>query len=1856
MKISQQTLSFIVFLGLIFSCLGLTDVTQVLYAQDDQQEEEIVPDGIPPLSKRVSLLDVPVSVYPLNRSGSVPDIKFQELYEIKIMLEDKTPNRPGLDLEDFLPLTNSALTSGISLFKESGSQTGFNYSADSQSSDIPVNLREAPIIERDEDNGIIMITFRPQIGGFSTQLNVFFDQFPDFYIVGQTSLNLLQGDRFEASIPENGITISQKNNPLQQYTLYPDRFPSDYFLDVNPEFAVPAVFEGDIIQILSTVQETDNSNRIDISSEPRSVLGFDLIGREDKEYFVKEVKVNFYGVSLQALAPLMKQWSPSGFFPNPIETPTFFLSPYFYNRPENEFGELLTQTTVSEAETTLTMPLDWATGDPNPTFMMGMDNLQSHVTSYVSFGPRKPFADLQFPRIFSPDIFESFSASKLGGIFLFRELGGTKGQYDPGVDHLIKLDEANFRIEPLAIAPEEVQLVTSPHRNLLRRLMPSNPGGVVSSLLPFLFEDSNLGEQLFGITPDVLPVEAEEPRPPLGSLECYDDPDCFFFDQLINIEKPFLGLTEGQVRYLTAFTGENGKTNAEELFGFPMVYGFTFVLPVARDNAMTDLLAPNSRTGDAAGADIYVGIKTSENMRNLDSFIPFIQPMDVVVGSNASGFTQGATQGVDDFQSVSSIGLGRKNTRKTTALIGRPRPRVGFTDLTQPTENHPGNNNILFDRSLGSPVKPVIGINLIDFGQNANLMENPAGYNTTTLDNFFTESTVLGEMIIEILPGQLSALNPLIFAPIPQELGISLSGSGISSSHSIAMYADDDTPPGDLIDNDQDGLIDEEIYNLMDDDGDGLIDEDLGDGDEAGENGVFDENDDMLPFYQDAINFSGVSASFDQAQYLFPPNDQAQYEGYFELIIDEDADVEYGDGSILPLTEGGTWFAELDFRVLNYESWSTLRPAIFPLQFNRTLTFDPTPAPDYGAVRYNMGTYPALDGFPGTEPKVDLIDFVSILRGMGGDFEVFPYMPEDLFIEVDGAPQWMLTLASEDNTIPLIADPDGDPYRSFALSMVHALRVPDPSLGFIRVGRVPMVVQVTDDEGGEVGQDPQGENIGTDAGDDPYTQFGIFIELDGDINDYIENNLFDPLTEAYENAREAITEYNEELEASQGEDGGDPPDAPDVVEVNITDPYEALGLNGFLGGDEGDIDYETNYMYELQLPDENFGPLKGDDYFITVRASDEAEVNDSFRMRISSGRRSSEFTEVDPQSGDVQEAIQPGRGISYHSFMETEYEEFFPNVFRSQITTNPIVVRSANVAPEFRFISPGTGQNIANAEFEFQISFEAEDPDNVAEIQLFVDDNNQDFDGTFIPGALLQEGFSTGFTMNMREDIPNFDPTQSYYIYARIDDKVNDPVYVYASSAVTTIAGAQGGGGTGGGSQTIVVHGDLTNQMDYIKLSGDGRVFNLGEAPNFPTAETTGRAVDMEVTDLFSGQLILQEDGRIVAAGDIGPFQTKLQPNGEILFDEENVAFYKNSTAGGELIVGPTAGQMTIEHARDIEVDWDNAAIYVLDGDGDMVFYGAEANRNLVPEGLGLDLYRDMELTPDGGTLYFLSGNGMLFEVGNGTSIGTWSDLTQDDIYRDMELLTNEQAVTGILITDDSGNRVAVGSAGDNLASLPLPTEIEPGTVRQVKLFPGREDILALMEGSGQVHILAEPDVEIPDTIDQFQFADQPGLDDDRIVDMETTAVDLQSVVASVNAILEGFQGEMSSKVMPLVSPDYKARSGADSAGLKQALESMFEFYEIRSFAKSTRVDNPFTITNQGDIVTASVTYDFYGWYPYLEATTVEAEADGETAASVEAHLYPIFADQNISIRKIHDGRGWNVEFWKINNLGREFE
>jgi hypothetical protein len=188
------------------------------------------------------------------------------------------------------------------------------------------------------------------------------------------------------------------------------------------------------------------------------------------------------------------------------------------------------------------------------------------------------------------------------------------------------------------------------------------------------------------------------------------------------------------------------------------------------------------------------------------------------------------------------------------------------------------------------------------------------------------------------------------------------------------------------------------------------------------------------------------------------------------------------------------------------------------------------------------------------------------------------------------------------------------------------------------------------------------------------------------------------------------------------------------------------------------------------------------------------------------------------------------------------------------------------------------------------------------------------------------------------------------------------------------------------------------------------------------------------------------------------------------------------------------------------------------------------------------------------------------------------------------------------------------------------------------------------------VHILTNEEQVIVPT-DLLIFSDQPGLDDDIIVDTETTSINLQSVVASVRDIIDGYNQENMSQIMAHVSPDYQDNTGADFVGLQKSLSSFFELYEVQNYSISNANPNNFIVVNQGDTITAQVIVDISLWTPTVFYEVPEVEQDSVAGTYEGMFLFSdtrVSFDQTITLREVSDGRGWSVELYEIRNYGRQ--
>jgi hypothetical protein len=291
-----------------------------------------------------------------------------------------------------------------------------------------------------------------------------------------------------------------------------------------------------------------------------------------------------------------------------------------------------------------------------------------------------------------------------------------------------------------------------------------------------------------------------------------------------------------------------------DIFGIrAFQYSIPIALPLGEEEILERALFPSDNTGTNRGADFFVTISTSEAIRGLDAFIAYIAQDDIKMKRNLGA---GIQRPIPSLAKITT----ETQPEHVNLMVSRPQPRAGFTDLAV-------NNPIIRQRGDGWSGQPksVIGINIVDYGQNHVIAPIPGdGYGGWDLESYFNQSVVIDAISVRLLGEATPEYNPRILQeqsqtpPLDNELGLLDVG--------VSIWMDDDTPVGDFEDNDGDGLTDEELVNLLDDDMDGVIDEDdFGDEDGVGTNGVFDRTiDNPFPFYleQRALVPLNVSAFF----------------------------------------------------------------------------------------------------------------------------------------------------------------------------------------------------------------------------------------------------------------------------------------------------------------------------------------------------------------------------------------------------------------------------------------------------------------------------------------------------------------------------------------------------------------------------------------------------------------------------------------------------------------------------------------------------------------------------------------------------------------------------------------------------------------------------------------------------------------------------------------------------------------------------------------------------------------------------------------------------------------------------------
>lgn len=155
-----------------------------------------------------------------------------------------------------------------------------------------------------------------------------------------------------------------------------------------------------------------------------------------------------------------------------------------------------------------------------------------------------------------------------------------------------------------------------------------------------------------------------------------------------------------------------------------------------------------------------------------------------------------------------------------------------------------------------------------------------------------------------------------------------------------------------------------------------------------------------------------------------------------------------------------------------------------------------------------------------------------------------------------------------------------------------------------------------------------------------------------------------------------------------------------------------------------------------------------------------------------------------PVSGSELTSIQWSAITGTHTiWIEIEAEN---GIVESNLTNN-IASKTVTVndPPTIAINSPPTG--ITTVDSTYSISWIADDPDDEANIELYYDDDNKGYDGAIIvttdqyPSGIDD---NNGGSQSYNWDTTGLTDGSSYYIYAKIDDGLHDPIYAYSPGKI----------------------------------------------------------------------------------------------------------------------------------------------------------------------------------------------------------------------------------------------------------------------------------------------------------------------------------------------------------------------------------------------------------------------------------------------------------------------------------------
>lgn len=258
------------------------------------------------------------------------------------------------------------------------------------------------------------------------------------------------------------------------------------------------------------------------------------------------------------------------------------------------------------------------------------------------------------------------------------------------------------------------------------------------------------------------------------------------------------------------------------------VRAFEITIPF-QSSDLTRIPSTDDVTKQTGGPDFFVAVQMSNTARALDRFVVLVPDEGIRIKNN---YGPGRVPTIDR-PSLAYFDPTLR-TQTVNAVTVRPQPFVDVNDLTKTSPS----SRVLPLAAQGAGPKAVLGLNMVDFGMTTHTI--PQSQSVEDIGIFFNQGYIWDSLDLDFVP--ISGFDPTDLRPITQQA--SVSNNTVFFSHGVSIFLDDDTPIGDFIDNDGDGLIDEELRDGIDNDLDGVIDEpDWGDTDDAGISGIFDERD-----------------------------------------------------------------------------------------------------------------------------------------------------------------------------------------------------------------------------------------------------------------------------------------------------------------------------------------------------------------------------------------------------------------------------------------------------------------------------------------------------------------------------------------------------------------------------------------------------------------------------------------------------------------------------------------------------------------------------------------------------------------------------------------------------------------------------------------------------------------------------------------------------------------------------------------------------------------------------------------------------------------------------------------------------